>query len=81
VDGCYLYLECRLERILDGFGENSLIVGTVLAASAVEGALRRTEQDENDQIYGSPLLAYLSPGRFAVIRESTAFPFPAGFSR
>lgn len=81
VDGCYLYLECRLERILDGFGENSLIVGTVLAALAVEGAVLRSEQDENDLIYGSPLLAYLSPGRFAVIRESTAFPFPAGFSR
>lgn len=26
-----------------------------------------------------PLLAYLSPGRFAEISESRAFPFPAGF--
>jgi hypothetical protein len=58
-----------------------LIIGRVSAASAIEDAVRRAEQDENDQIYASPLLAYLSPGRFGVIRESTAFPFPAGFSR
>jgi flavin reductase (DIM6/NTAB) family NADH-FMN oxidoreductase RutF len=81
VEGCYLFLECRLERIIDGFGVNSLIIGNVLAAAALETALRSAEQDENDQIYAAPLLAYLSPGRFAVIRESTAFPLPAGFTR
>jgi flavin reductase (DIM6/NTAB) family NADH-FMN oxidoreductase RutF len=81
VQGCYLFLECRLERIIDGFGSNSLIIGTVLAASALESALRRAEQDESDQIYAGPLLAYVSPGRFAVVRDSTAFPFPAGFTR
>ncbi len=34
VEGCSLYLECDLERIVDGFGPNSLIVGRVAAASA-----------------------------------------------
>ena len=34
VDGCPFYLECELERIVDGFGPNSLIVGRVVAASA-----------------------------------------------
>jgi len=81
VQGCYLFLECRLERILDGFGTNSLIIGTVVAAGALESALRSAEQDENEQIFTEPLLAYLNPGRFAVIRESTAFPLPAGFRR
>ncbi len=40
VKGCYLFLECSLHSILDGFGANSLIIGTVVAASAAEEALR-----------------------------------------
>jgi flavin reductase (DIM6/NTAB) family NADH-FMN oxidoreductase RutF len=78
---CYLYLECSLESTLDGFGPNSLVVGKVVAAAAPEEALRAEERDENEQIFNFPLLAYLSPGRFAEIRRSTAFPFPRGFSR
>ena len=81
VEGCYLFLECRLERIVDGFGPNSLIVGEVVAASALESALRAADRDENEQIFAEPLLAYLNPGRFAVVRQSQGFPFPAGFSR
>jgi flavin reductase (DIM6/NTAB) family NADH-FMN oxidoreductase RutF len=81
VRGSYVYLECTLHSILDGFGPNSLIVGTVAAAAAHEDALRLAERDEGDQIFASPLLAYLSPGRFAEIRQSTAFPFPEGFAR
>jgi flavin reductase (DIM6/NTAB) family NADH-FMN oxidoreductase RutF len=77
---CYLYLECTLDRIIDGFGANSLIAGRVVAAAAPEEALRTEERDENEQIYNLPLLAYLSPGRFAEVRHSTAFPFPRGFS-
>jgi flavin reductase (DIM6/NTAB) family NADH-FMN oxidoreductase RutF len=81
VRGCYLFLECTLHSILDGFGQNSLIVGDVVAAAAHEDALRTEEQDESDQLFQSPLLAYLSPGRVAEIRQTMAFPFPAGFSR
>jgi flavin reductase (DIM6/NTAB) family NADH-FMN oxidoreductase RutF len=81
VKGCYLFLECRLHSILDGFGRNSLIIGNVVAAAAHEDALRAQERDESEQIFEFPLLAYLSPGRFAEIRQSTAFPFPKGFSR
>jgi flavin reductase (DIM6/NTAB) family NADH-FMN oxidoreductase RutF len=81
VEGCYLYLECTLHSILDGFGSNSLIVGTVVAASAREEALRDADRDDADLIYQARLLAYLSPGRLAVVRESLAFPFPEGFSR
>jgi hypothetical protein len=81
VQGCYLFLECTLNRILDGFGANSLIIGNVVAALAHEDALRDEQRDEGEQIYQFPLLAYLSPGRFAEVRSSTAFPFPRGFSR
>jgi hypothetical protein len=81
VEGGYLYLECKLHSILDGFGPNSLIIGEVLAASAREDALRDADRDEADQIYQFPILAYLSPGRLAEIRQTTAFPFPLGFSR
>jgi flavin reductase (DIM6/NTAB) family NADH-FMN oxidoreductase RutF len=81
VEGCYLFLECALHSVLDDFGPNSLIIGEVLAASAREEALRDADRDEADQIFQSPMLAYLSPGRLAEIRQTTAFPFPVGFSR
>jgi flavin reductase (DIM6/NTAB) family NADH-FMN oxidoreductase RutF len=81
VRGCYLYLECLLHSILDGFGDNSLLIGRVTGALASEDALRANDRDEADQIYRSPLLAYLSPGRYAEVRHSAAFPFHEGFSR
>jgi flavin reductase (DIM6/NTAB) family NADH-FMN oxidoreductase RutF len=81
VKGCYLFLECTLHSILDGFGPNSLIIGDVVAAAVHEDALRAEESDEGDQIFQFPLLAYVSPGRLAEIRQTMAFPFPRGFSR
>jgi len=81
VEGCYLYLECKLHSVIDGFGPNSLIIGTVVSAMTHEDALREQDADESDQIYQRPLLAYVSPGRFAEIRQSWSFPFPKGFSR
>jgi flavin reductase (DIM6/NTAB) family NADH-FMN oxidoreductase RutF len=79
VRDAYLWLECALERIVDGFGDNSLIIGSVVAASVDERALRAPDSDDSDVIHGSPLLAYLSPGRFASVGESYSFPFPADF--
>lgn len=75
----YLWLECALERVLEGFGENSLIVGEIVAASVDERALRASEADDADLTSATPLLAYVSPGRFAEIRETFSFPFPADF--
>ena len=79
VAGCSLYLECELERILDGFGPNSLIVGSVVAASAPHEVLRGSDVDDADLVHRLGLLAYLAPGRFAVVRDSLSFPFPADF--
>jgi flavin reductase (DIM6/NTAB) family NADH-FMN oxidoreductase RutF len=81
VDGCPLYLECELERIVDGFGSASLIVGRVVAASAAREALRGAEVDDADLVHRLGLLTYVSPGRFAVVRESLSFPYPVDFRR
>jgi flavin reductase (DIM6/NTAB) family NADH-FMN oxidoreductase RutF len=76
VEGCTLYLECELERVVDGFGPNSLVVGRVVAASAREDVLRGGETDDADLVSRAGVLAYLHPGRFATVRASLAFPFP-----
>lgn len=81
VKGSYVCLECTLHSIVDGFGPNSLIIGNVVAAAAHEDVLRIDERDESEQIFQHPLLAYVNPGRFAEVRQTTAFPFPKGFSR
>jgi flavin reductase (DIM6/NTAB) family NADH-FMN oxidoreductase RutF len=79
VEGCYLWLECRLERVIDGFGDNGLVIGDVVAAAADERALRDPETDDADLLHALPLVAYLSPGRFARIDDTQAFPFPIDF--
>ncbi len=79
VTGCALYLECELERILDGFGPNSLVIGRVVAASAPHEVLRGSDVDDADLVHRLGLLAYLAPGRFAVVRDSLSFPYPADF--
>jgi flavin reductase (DIM6/NTAB) family NADH-FMN oxidoreductase RutF len=81
VAGCPLYLECELERIIDGFGSMSLIVGRIVAAFATHEALRNGEVDDADLIHRLGLLAYLPPGRFAAVRESLSFPYPLDFGR
>lgn len=77
----YAYLECRLHRIIDGFGENCLIIGEIVAAHVSKESVRGPDRDDADLIYNSPLLAYLAPHRFAYINESRAFPFPAHFKK
>lgn len=77
----YLFLECRLLRIYDDFGVNSLITGEIIAARVAEDALRDADRDDQDLIRQAPLISYLYPGRFAEIRRTQQLPFPAGFRR
>ena len=77
----YLFLECELDRIVDGFGENSLIAGKVVAAQVEEESLRIAARDDQDLLNQAPLLAYLPPGRYAKIEQSFSFPFHSGFKR
>jgi flavin reductase (DIM6/NTAB) family NADH-FMN oxidoreductase RutF len=81
VANCSLYLECHLERLVEGLGANCLVVGRVVAAAIQEASLRTLDRDDNDLLAHAPLLAYVTPGRFATIDRTTAFPLPAGFSR
>ena len=75
----YLFLECKLERIIDNFGDNSLIIGKIIAAAVAKEYLRSGGEDEQDFILSKPLLAYLPPGRYAKIEQTFSFPFPAEF--
>lgn len=77
----YLFLECTLERRVDGLGKNSLLIGRVEAVHVHRDALRVSEEDDQEMIRNNPLLAYIGPDRCATIEETTAFPFPAGFRK
>ncbi len=77
--GAILCLECQLFKIVDGFGDNSLIAGSIVAAHIDALALRSGDEDDQDILLRSPLLTYLSPGRYAKIDRSNSFPFHVGF--
>ncbi len=77
----YLYLECELERFVDGFGVNSLIVGTIVAAQIAPAFLRSEDRDDQDLLRDAPLLSYVSPGRFAKVSDTLAFPIPKGMRK
>jgi len=77
IDEAYLYFECRHFKTVDGFGSNCLITGEIVAARAEPAFLRSSELDDQEVVHESPLFVYLSPGRFAEIDRSNAFPFPA----
>jgi len=79
VAGCQLYLECELERVVDGFGQNSLVIGRVVVAAAARDAIRGADVDDADLVHRLGVVAYLAPGRFGVVRDSLSFPYPADF--
>ena len=81
IKDAYLYLECRLDRIIDDFGNNSLITGTILKCHVDKAAQRHSDREDNEIIHSNPLLAYIYPGRFARITDSDTLPFPSGFKR
>lgn len=77
----YLHFECRIERIVDDFGRNSLIAGRIVEALVAEEAIRRSDRDDRELLLEAPLLAYVAPGRYAEISETVAFPFHDGWSK
>ena len=81
LEGGSAFLECELDRIVDGFGANSLLVGRVVAARVAEDAARLCDGDDQALIHQSPVLAFLAPDRFAAIDDSFSFPFPEGMIR
>lgn len=81
VDGAWLALECEFERVVEGFGENGLVVGRVVAAWADPAALRDADREPEQVLAQAPLLAYVHPGRFAEIASALSFPFPQDMRR
>lgn len=81
LDDAYLHLECETHRIVDGFGDNSLVTGRIVEALVAESSMRNADRDEEQAIFEAPLLAYVSPGRWAEISHTYAFPFHKGWSR
>lgn len=81
LEGGYMFLECELDRIIDGFGANSLIIGRIVAARVAADSERIHEAGDQAMVYRAPILAYLHPGRFATIDKSLTFPFPAGMQK
>ncbi len=81
IEGAYLYFECRHFRTIDGFGDNCLITGEIVAAYGDNAFLRHAERDDQETLLESPLFAYLSPGRFAEIDHSNSFPFPESMKK
>lgn len=80
VHGCYLFLECELERFV-ALNDDALVIGRVLAASARTDAIRDADGDDAELLRRVSPLAYLSPSRFAAVEETHSFPFPSAFSR
>jgi len=81
VNGGRFHVECRVERVVDDLGEDGLLLGRVVAAHADRQALRSKAVPDRILVHDQPLLAYLHPSQFALVDQSTAFPFPKGFTR
>jgi flavin reductase (DIM6/NTAB) family NADH-FMN oxidoreductase RutF len=81
IKGAYLYLECKLHKIIDDFDDYSLITGTIVAAQVNKHHLRVSDKDERMQLKKYPLLAYIAQGRFARVEDTLNFPFPKDFKK
>ena len=57
------------------------VTGEIIAAWGDDHFLRHPEADDQETIHAAPLFAYLSPGRFAAIDRSNAFPFPESMKK
>jgi flavin reductase (DIM6/NTAB) family NADH-FMN oxidoreductase RutF len=80
VHGCYAFLECELDRFVE-LDEGSLVIGRIVAASAVEEAIRDPDRDDAELLRDLRPLVFLSPSRFTAIDNSQSFPYPSSFSR
>jgi flavin reductase (DIM6/NTAB) family NADH-FMN oxidoreductase RutF len=77
----YLFLECELHKVIDGFDDYSIITGTVEKALVHKNYKIHSDQEQQGQIYENPLLVYVAQGRFAEVHETMAYPYPKDFER
>lgn len=69
-----VFLECRLERIVEDLGGSMLVVGSIVAAHVDHESRRMSDRDDYDLLRHNPLLAFVAPGRVAAIEQTDAFP-------
>jgi flavin reductase (DIM6/NTAB) family NADH-FMN oxidoreductase RutF len=81
VADAYAVLECELDRIVDGFGENGLVAGNVVKKHVHTDAYRAADSSPEELFEDAPVLTYFYPDRYASVDETHAFPFPEGFER
>lgn len=83
LENSYLQFECKLHDMLGKFGEWEIVVGEIIAAYVHPDALRKEgdDADDNNLIHNSPLLAYLHPDRYSIVKKSNHFPLPKDFKR
>ncbi|MCP5040860.1 MAG: flavin reductase [bacterium] len=81
LEGCPLYIECRLDRVIVDLGSDHFVVGRIVAAWAERDALRNPEVTDSELVHEHPILAYIHPSQFATIEKSSAYPFSKGFTR
>lgn len=79
----YFQLECKLHKIMGNFGEWEIITGKIVGAYIHQDYVRKEGDDRNNArlIRKKPILAYLHPDRFGIIKDSNVFPFPKNFKR
>lgn len=77
----YLVFECSVYKIIDGFGENSIITGEITAAFVKKEYRKVSDNDAQQQLIEHNLLAFIAPDRFARIGETNKFPFPKDFRK
>lgn len=77
----YLVFECSAYKVVDGFGENSIITGEITAAYVKNDYRRVSDNDAQGQLNEHNLLAFIAPDRFARISETHKFPFPKNFRK
>lgn len=81
VDQASLAVECRVERIVDGFDRWQVVVGSIVHAEVASDAMLGADEDPHDVLARSPVLAYLHPDHVATIARADRFPYHAGFRR
>lgn len=77
----YFWLDCQLERLVEGLGPNLLIIGKVVAARVHSDIAVIADGDPQAQLFQNPLLAFIAPNRFASVDRTQGFPFTKGFSK
>lgn len=81
VDRASIAVECRLERIVEGFGRWQVVVGSIVHAAIARDTLLGTDEDPQDVLARAPVLAYLHPDHVATISRADRFPYHEGFRR